>query len=212
MTHIIITKFSDDPKYHVGYPPAHNLTIRNLNHKEFGWYYCIILWDNYNYFADSVKVGLNIDGALYDDLYEEYKVKAITGSLAAAAVFIILSLSCAIWHYKCRKEEPDPKDLRAAYEFDQAMAKFDQAVDDNETESEIDKDDDEEMEANNIGDVDSVDEKLDDVLDEACGYALVMRNRAYALDGQEDMQLDTIVMDESNQHMICDGMSDATAF
>ena len=165
---------------------------------------------------DSVKVGLNIDGALYDDLYEEYTVKVITGSVAAVAVLVILSLSCAIWHYKCSKELPDPKDpkdLRAAYEFDKALKKFDQAVEYNETDTEITKDEDEETDVKSAGDVDSAHEKLTNELDEVCRYALALSNRAYLPDGQEDLQeVDTIVMSESNQHILCDATTGATAF
>ena len=148
-------------------------------------------------------------------------MKVITGCLAAAGVLIILSVSCALWHYRCSKDETNPKDKdlrskdqdqRAVYEFDKTMRQFDKVVDDNEADIEIIKDDDEETDVKSTDDCESVHEKLANELDEVCRYAFALSNRAYLPDGQEDLQVDTIVLSERNQQVICDATTDATAF
>lgn len=209
---VIQPRFAGDSKFHVGRPPAYNLTVMNLNHKDFGWFYCVILWDNWNYFVDSVKVGLNVDGAVYDELYEEYKAKVITGSIAAGSVFVILCLSCAIWHYRCGDEGIKAEEKTETYDFDQVIKSFDKVIDANESNTETVQNDEDIAEYRSAEDIHSVDDKVNDEVNEAGGYALVMRNRAYIPDGQEDVQISTIVMENLYDQNSDDTMIAATPF
>lgn len=92
-----------DQKYQLGSFPGFNLTITNIDDADFGWYYCIILWDDYIYLIHSIKIGLNVNGADYESLYDAYKKNAIIGGIAAASTAVVLSLSCLV--YWCRYSE-----------------------------------------------------------------------------------------------------------
>ena len=206
-------KFPGDGKYKIGYPPAHNLTVMNLNHEDFGWYYCIILWDNYHYLADSVKVGLNVDGALYDELTEEYKNKVITGSVAAGSVFVILCAGCAIWHYRFRENKPEPAEETEEYDFDDAIKSFGDTVDKDETEiEEIYKDPEIKLQPGSTEELLLIRDRLSKAIEEADEHALEMVNKAY--DPMEDEGVTNTVLKKLQQSdfFLSETTSDATAF
>ena len=138
---VIQPRFSGDMKYHIGHPPAYDLTIMNIDHLDFGWFYCVILWDNYHYLVDSVKVGLNIDGALYGELTEQYRQSALTGGLVAAVVFIVLVLGCLVWHIRYREKTPKVVVEPDVYELDEPITKFEAIIEKTETDSGIEKND-----------------------------------------------------------------------
>ena len=107
--------YTGDEKYTVGEGPEFNLTINNIDDRDFGWYYCVILWDNYIYLTHSIKVGLNVNGADYEDMYDGYRNSALIGGIMAAGTAFLLALCCLV--YWCRYSEVNmvnkPKKLKA---------------------------------------------------------------------------------------------------
>lgn len=104
-------QWSHDPgnssRFIVGEYPDFNLTITQIDEDDFGWYYCVILWDNYIYLVHTIKVGLNVNGALYEELLDQYKKSAITGLIAGASTATLLGLFCLL--YWCRYSETNTK-------------------------------------------------------------------------------------------------------
>ncbi|XP_060605511.1 uncharacterized protein LOC132758011 [Ruditapes philippinarum] len=97
----------NNSRYFVGESPDFNLTITNVDEEDFGWYYCVILWDNYIYLVHTLKIGLNVNGALYKDLLDQYRKSAIIGLIAGGVTAALLSLFCLL--YWCRYSEVNTK-------------------------------------------------------------------------------------------------------
>lgn len=89
-------KPSNTSRYVVGESPGFNLTISRVTDEDFGWYYCVILWDNYIYLLHSLKIGLNADGASYKELLDEYRRSATIGIIAATSIAILIGLLCLL--------------------------------------------------------------------------------------------------------------------
>ena len=96
-------------RYFIGESPGFNLTITNINDEDFGWYYCVILWDNYIYLVHTMKIGLNVNGALYKELLDQYRKSVIIGLLAGGVTAAILSLFCLL--YWCRYSEVNTENV-----------------------------------------------------------------------------------------------------
>ena len=169
----------------------------NINHVDFGWFYCVILWDNYHYLVDSVKVGLNVDGALYDELSEKYRQSALTGGLAAGSVFIILFLSCLIWHYRYGKRESKTVVKEAVYDFDKASKSFETTTDRTETDTEIEKVDKVISEAEEIREVIFIRDKLETSIEATDSKIILVENKDYVAVDPED--IDKIALEEMYQ-------------
>ena len=93
------------------------LTLKRLDDPDFGWYYCIIVWNDNS--VSHIRHGVNIDGAFYGDLLDRYRHNAMIGGIAAAILFVILAGSCIVWH--CRYHKRD--------DGNQAMEDLDKAID-----------------------------------------------------------------------------------
>ena len=102
------------------------LTIKRLDDSDFGWYYCIIVWNDHT--LDKIRHGVNVDGAYFGDLLEKYRHNAMIGGIAAAILFAILAGSCIIWH--CRYRRNDARN-QAVDDLDKAIEGFDTKVYDN---------------------------------------------------------------------------------
>lgn len=100
-------KPSNTSRYVVGDSPAFNLTISVVNDADFGWYYCVILWDNYIYLLHSLKIGLNADGASYKVLLDDYRRNATIGIIAATSVALLLGLLCLLDWCKYSEENTE---------------------------------------------------------------------------------------------------------
>lgn len=129
--------FPGDRKYKIGAAPGFNLTISNIDDPDFDWYYCVILWDNYIYLTHSIKVGLNVNGADYDDLYSVYKSSAVIGGIAGASVALILSLCCLVYWCKYSEVNTENKENTSTTVSDsKTCSSADSCVSKNEAEQE----------------------------------------------------------------------------
>lgn len=90
-------------KFLVGETPDFNLTINYIDDADYGWYICVILWDNYIYLVHSMKIGLNVNGALYPQLSGHYLSNAIIGLIAGGSAAALIALLCLL--YWCRYSE-----------------------------------------------------------------------------------------------------------
>ncbi|XP_069131546.1 uncharacterized protein [Argopecten irradians] len=76
----------------------YNLIVRNVDDEDFGFYYCVIVRDNYH--VDVVQKGLNIDGPDYSKLLKRYRHNAMIGGIAAAVLFVVICGACLIDHFR----------------------------------------------------------------------------------------------------------------
>ncbi|XP_052819640.1 uncharacterized protein LOC128245499 [Mya arenaria] len=90
-------------KFTVGEWPIYNLTIADVTAEDFGYYYCVIFWDPRLFLASSVKIGLNTDGANFDDLKARYVYHVYIGSVVAGATALAISSLCLL--YWCKYSE-----------------------------------------------------------------------------------------------------------
>ena len=122
------------------------LTLKRLDDPDFGWYYCIIVWNDHS--VSQIRHGVNIDGPYYGDLLERYRHNAMIGGIAAAILFAILAGSCIIWH--CRYQKHDDGN-QAVEDLDKAIDGFDTKAYDNMA---LDKDDARKEYINNVSEHD----------------------------------------------------------
>ncbi|KAH3755162.1 hypothetical protein DPMN_189849 [Dreissena polymorpha] len=84
-----------DDKYTVGVWPTFNLTIANLGDYDFGYYYCVVQWDNPRYVVHSIRIKLMPN---YETLVWGYGKRAIIGGLVSGVVTVIVTVTClAYW-------------------------------------------------------------------------------------------------------------------
>ena len=138
---------TDDKRMAVGKDMTNfTLTLKRLDDHDFGWYYCIIVWNDHS--VSQIRHGVNIDGPYYGDLLERYRHNAMIGGIAAAILFAILAGSCIIWH--CRYQKHDDGN-QAVEDLDKAIDGFDTKAYDNMA---LDRDDARKEYINNVSEQD----------------------------------------------------------
>ncbi|XP_045206675.2 uncharacterized protein LOC123558898 [Mercenaria mercenaria] len=120
-------------RFSVGESPGFNLTIANVDEDDFGWYYCVILWDNYIYLVHTIKVGLNVNGALYKELLDQYRKSAIIGLIAGAVTATVLGLFCLL--YWCRYSEVNTENDEKREKLNKSDAKNDTSDENSKTDT-----------------------------------------------------------------------------
>lgn len=95
--------FPGDEKFYVE-KPDFNLFVARIDDPDFGWYHCALLWNNWDYKVDVIRIGLNEDGPYYERLLRELEKNLIIGSVCAGAFFIICMFGCWFWNYKAKKK------------------------------------------------------------------------------------------------------------
>lgn len=86
----------------------YNLTAIEIDEAQFGHYFCLV-----QYAATRVVVirwGLNVNGADFSDLLEEYRENAIVGGIAAAALLLVVGGVCLFWNVRNSKRDEDKDD------------------------------------------------------------------------------------------------------
>lgn len=95
--------FLGDGKFSVE-KPDFNLYVASINDPDFGLYHCAILWNNWDYKIDVIRIGLNEDGPYYEKLLRELEERLIIGSVCAGAFFLICMFGCWFWNYRTKKK------------------------------------------------------------------------------------------------------------
>lgn len=83
--------------------PNFTITLNKVDDIDFGYYYCIVVYDNYSILA--IQQGLNIDGADFSSLIEQYKHNAMIGGIAAAVLFGTIAGLCIVWNFRFSKKK-----------------------------------------------------------------------------------------------------------
>lgn len=83
--------------------PIFNITINKVDDVDFGYYYCIIVYTNHSILA--IQQGLNIDGADFSSLIEQYKYNAMVGGIAAAVLFASIAGLCIVYNFRYSKKK-----------------------------------------------------------------------------------------------------------
>ena len=98
--------FLGDWKFRIGrLEPDFRLYVAAIDDPDFGWYHCVLLWNNWDYMVDTIRIGLNEDGPYYEKLLRELEKRLIIGSVCAGAFFLICMFGCWFWNYKSKKKK-----------------------------------------------------------------------------------------------------------
>ncbi|XP_046553448.1 uncharacterized protein LOC124262899 [Haliotis rubra] len=90
-------------------PHGYTLNITKVSDAMFGYYHCVILFNDNT--VKAVRKGVNVDGADFTELHDQYRSNAIIGGIAAGIMVAIVAASCLIWHYRFKKDFNDKEDL-----------------------------------------------------------------------------------------------------
>ncbi|XP_067663926.1 uncharacterized protein [Haliotis asinina] len=85
------------------------LNITKVSDSMFGYYHCVILFKDNT--VKAVRKGVNVDGADFTELHDQYRSNAIIGGIAAGVMVAIVGVSCLVWHYRFKKDFNDREDL-----------------------------------------------------------------------------------------------------
>ena len=95
--------FLGDSKF-VIQKPEFILYVGDINEEDFGLYHCVLLWNNWDYHVDVIRIGLNEDGPYYEKLLRQLERNLIIGSVSAAVFFMICMFGCWYWNHKTKKK------------------------------------------------------------------------------------------------------------
>uniref|UniRef100_A0A0B7A588 Ig-like domain-containing protein n=1 Tax=Arion vulgaris TaxID=1028688 RepID=A0A0B7A588_9EUPU len=70
------------------------LLIKSIDKTDFGVYFCLVTTNSERLVYRSIKLGLNVDGPYFGDLWERYSPNLKMGFLASGVVFLIMSMFC----------------------------------------------------------------------------------------------------------------------
>lgn len=94
---ILQDTFPGDGKYTVTASPFDlRLFIRSIDDADFGVYHCLMIWNNYDYKMDAIRVGLNEDGPYYKKKLEEFERNLIIGSACAGVAVLLIVIVCIV--------------------------------------------------------------------------------------------------------------------
>ncbi|XP_071088234.1 uncharacterized protein [Haliotis cracherodii] len=88
---------------------SYTLNITKISDPMFGYYHCVILFNNNT--VQAIRRGVNVDGADFTELHDQYRSNAIIGGIAAGVMVAIVGVSCLVWHFRFRKDFNDREDL-----------------------------------------------------------------------------------------------------
>lgn len=77
------------------------LNITEVSDSQFGFYTCVMVKTNSE--VVLARWGLNVDGADFSHLEEEYRKNAVVGAIAAGVMIALLGGTCLIWHFRYTK-------------------------------------------------------------------------------------------------------------
>lgn len=91
---------------------VYNLTALRVSDDVFGYYTCVIYskrnaTNNNEASIYVVRWGLNVDGADFSELMEQYEKNGIVGGAAAAAMLLIVGGTCLIWQFRYSNRNRD---------------------------------------------------------------------------------------------------------
>ena len=84
--------------------PDFRLYVAAIDDVDFGLYHCVLLWNNWDYQVDIIRIGLNEDGPYYEKLLRELEKRIIIGAVCAFAFFLICMFACWFYNYKAKKK------------------------------------------------------------------------------------------------------------
>ncbi|XP_046371977.2 uncharacterized protein LOC124146007 [Haliotis rufescens] len=88
---------------------SYTLNITKISDPMFGYYHCVILFNNNT--VQAIRRGVNVDGADFTELHDQYRSNALIGGIAAGVMVAIVGVSCLVWHFRFRKDFNDREDL-----------------------------------------------------------------------------------------------------
>ncbi|GFS11711.1 endonuclease-reverse transcriptase [Elysia marginata] len=89
----------------------YNLTAKKIDDDMFGYYHCVVQYTTSE--VAVIRWGLNVNGADFSDLLDDYRENAVIGGIAAASVLLVIGGCCLFWNsrYSKRQEEREDEDV-----------------------------------------------------------------------------------------------------
>lgn len=104
------------------------LFIRSIDDDDFGVYHCIMIWNDYDYKMDAIRVGLNEDGPYYKKKLEEFELNLIIGCASAGAVVllvVIITCVCCCIRRRAKKDKLGTSRNVSVYSVDKRLYDYD---------------------------------------------------------------------------------------
>ena len=74
------------------------INVTNVSDDSFGYYTCVMVTGSGEVML--ARWGLNVDGADFSDLEEQYRRNAVIGAIAAAVMVVVVGGACLVWHFR----------------------------------------------------------------------------------------------------------------
>ena len=100
---VLLDTFLGDEKFSIQNPGFY-LYVASISDEDFGLYHCVLLWNNWDYKVDVIRIGLNEDGPYYEKLLRQLERNIIIGSVCAAVFFLLCMFGCWFWNHKTKKK------------------------------------------------------------------------------------------------------------
>ncbi|XP_064608517.1 uncharacterized protein LOC135472779 [Liolophura sinensis] len=117
------------------HPTGWNLTLLAVDDTDFGEYVCILVRPDQQIY--SIKLGINVDGPYFGDLWARYRYRTMVGGIAGGSSMLLIALICAVHHFRYTAEERDkfpgdvtPREVRVkhrssfTYEYENPTAVY----------------------------------------------------------------------------------------
>lgn len=91
------------------------LNVFGVDDDQFGYYTCIVTTERIGTGSGSssgdvvnvIRWGLNVNGADFSQLLDEYKRDAIIGGIAAGVALVLILGACIAWHVFCNRDDDE---------------------------------------------------------------------------------------------------------
>ncbi|RUS75252.1 hypothetical protein EGW08_016987 [Elysia chlorotica] len=85
----------------------YNLTASEIDEDQFGYFHCVVTFKTGNGPVAVIRWGLNVNGADFSELLEEYRDNALVGGIAAACLLLLIGGCCLFWNVRNSKQDQE---------------------------------------------------------------------------------------------------------
>lgn len=83
------------------------MLIRDIEKSDFGFYLCLVTLGSQPSVFTVIKLGVNIEGPYFGDLWEKYLPNLRTGLVASGVTFVVMSMFCYnLMQFQNRHDKP----------------------------------------------------------------------------------------------------------
>ncbi|XP_059151172.1 uncharacterized protein LOC131937625 [Physella acuta] len=83
------------------------LLVKNIDKEDFGFYFCLVMLGEQKSVQRIVKLGINVDGPYFGDMWDKYSGNLKTGLISGGIVALVMAMFCYNYdQYQAKHDKP----------------------------------------------------------------------------------------------------------